>query len=113
MAYCISIEDGGVGCDGAARNAPARHGPEGLKTCTTKTTARTVDTNSGMKATSTMETTTPTMETTASMKTAPNTAGLGQVRERQPHACTGDDPRKCQQNPLAAPSSQHVVLPLY
>ena len=77
MTYRIRIEDGAASCDGATRIAPARLGTEGMRASTTKTTAPTIETASGMKATATMETAThAAMEAaaTASMKTtAPTT----------------------------------------
>jgi hypothetical protein len=75
MAYCIGIEDGGAGCDGAARNAPARHGTEGVKASTAKPTAPTVETSSGMKASPTMETTTSAMKTASTTKPARDALG--------------------------------------
>lgn len=87
-----------------------------MKASTTKTTAPTMKTSSGMKAAPTMETTTATMKTAAApaMKAAPAsaTARLGYVCERQPHECAREDPSECQRNPLAAHSSQHVFLHL-
>ena len=134
MAYRIGIEDGAAGGDGAARNAPAWHGTEGLKASTTKTTAPTMETASGinatavktasgMKASASMETAThaameaagtASMETTAptTMKTAPapDMSRFGWVCVRQPQA--REDPSKCQRDPLATHSSQHVFLHL-
>jgi hypothetical protein len=87
--------------------------------------ASAVKTASGMKASATMETAThaameaaatAAMETTAptTMKAAPapDASRLGEVCVRQPHECARKDPRKCQRNPLAAHSSQHVFLHL-
>jgi hypothetical protein len=137
MAYCIGIEDGGAGCNGAARNAPARHGTEGMKGSTTKNTAPTMKTSrgikataaktaSGMKASASMETathaameaaTTASMETTAptaTMKTAPapDTSRLGWACARHLHECARQGAYKCQRNPLGVHSSEHVFLHL-
>jgi hypothetical protein len=73
-------------------------------------------TASGMKATATMETAThAAMEaaapTTMKAAPAPDTSRLGQVCVRQPQ-CAREDPSKCQRDPLAAHSSQHVFLRL-
>ena len=72
MAYRIGIEDGAAGGDGAARNAPARHGAEGLKASTTKPTAPTMETASGIKATAVK--TASGMKASASMETATHAA---------------------------------------
>src|SRR6516225_3396485 len=93
IAQGYAVRDRAAGCNGAARNtgpttiavarvatgvgvggagleaayavtaSAARHGVEGMKTSTTKTTAPTMKTSSGMKATPTIETTTPAMKT--------------------------------------------------
>ena len=112
MGYRIGIEDGTAGCDGAARNARAWHGTEGMKASTTKTTAPTTETSNGMKATALK--TASGMKASATMETAPapDASRLGEVCERQPHECARQDPSEYQRNPLAVHSSQHVFLHL-
>jgi hypothetical protein len=107
-----------------------------MKASTTKTTAPTVKTASGIKATSvktasgikasahvetathaameaaatsSMETTAP---TTMKAAPAPDASRLGEVCVRQPHECARKDPSKCQRNRLAAHSSHHVFFHL-
>jgi len=72
VTYRIRTEDGAAGCGGATRNAPARHGTDGMRACTTKTTAPTMETAGGMKA-SAMETASG-MKATATMETATHAA---------------------------------------
>src|SRR6516162_5413514 len=112
MAYRIGIEDGAAGGDGAARNAPAWHGTEGLKASTTKTTAPSMETAShaAMEAagTASMETTAPTTMKTAP---APDMSRFGWVCVRELDECAREDPSECQRDLLTAHSSQHVFLP--
>ena len=106
-----------------------------MKASTTKTTAPTVKTASGikasavktasgMKASATMETAThaameaaatSSMETTAptTMKTAPapDMSRFGWVCVRELDECAREDPSECQRDLLTAHSSQHVFLP--
>ena len=150
VALHHAVRDGAVACDEAVRNAgptmiavarvatgvgvggtgleaayavaasPARHGVEGMKASTTKTTSgmkatAAVKTASGMKASATMETAThAAMEAAApaTMEAAPATARLGYVCERQPHDCAREDNSECQRNMSAARSSQHIFLHL-
>src|SRR5216684_4474895 len=115
VALHHAVRDGAVACDEAVRNAgptviavarvatgvgvggtgleaayavaasPARHGVEGMRASTTKTT-------SGMKASATMGTPTHAAMEAAAPATmeaapAPAPARLGYVCERQPHDC--------------------------
>jgi hypothetical protein len=62
-------------------------------------------------AAATVETTAATtVETTAATATAPATARLRCVRERQPHDCAREGPSEHQPNLFAARSSQHIFL---
>src|SRR5215831_4772648 len=102
------VATGGMGLEAvcAVAVSPARSGVEGMKAATTKATG-------GLKATATMETAAATMETTATTMetaTAPATARLRCVRERQPHDCAREDPSEHQPNLFAARSSQHIFL---